>query len=365
MCQDVVRFSAMALVLCAATWTQAAHRWGLQEGTPALKSAGQLAFGPDGVLFIGDAIGAQVFAADTGDQELVATKPVRNIDALQDKLSALADGKSPVIINDLVVNPLSGNLYLSVSIGEAKSPGIVRIDSEGKLGWLSLEKIPFLQATIPNPPADRVEGEGKRARNRRPEAITDLAYVDGKLLVSGLTSEKSASKIREFPFPFADREIGTSIEIYHGAHGRLEDNAAVRTFIPMTIDGKPSLLAGFTCTPLVRFSLDSLETGEKVRGTTVAELGNRNQPLDLVAYQQGGENYLLMSNTARGVMKISTKDIGRDSGITEPIKETAGQPYETITELAGTMQLDRLSDDLIVIIQQQEGGLSLKTVMLP
>lgn len=359
-----VQFGLLAVLVSTSAFAQAAHRWGLKDGTPELKSAGQLAFGPDGVLFIGDAIGAKLFAVDTGDSQSVAEKTVRNIDALQDKLSQLADGK-PVAVNDLAVNPQSGNLYLSVSIGDAKSPGIVRINGKNELSWMSLDNIPFLSATLPNPPEDKVVGEGPRARNRRPEAITDLAYVDGKLLVSGLTSDKASSKIREFPFPFADREIGTSIEIYHGAHGKLEDNAAVRTFIPMTIDGVPSLLAGFTCTPLVRFPISAIESGESVRGTTVAELGNRNMPLDLVAYKKGDENFLLMSNTARGVMKISTKDIGREKGITEPIKETAGQPYETITELAGTVQFDRLTDDQIVVILQQDGVLTLKTVMLP
>ncbi len=363
--QNCVRFGLVVAVLSMAALAQAAHRWGLKEGTPDLKSAGQLAFGPDGVLFIGDAFGAQVFAVDTGDDKLVVEKPVRNIDALHEKLARLADGKGPVAVNDLAVNPLSGTLYLSVSVGEAKAPKIVRINTQGELSWLPLEKIPFLKASLPNPPEDQVVGEGPRARNRRAEAITDLAYIDGKLLVSGLTSDKASSKIREFPFPFADREIGTSIEIYHGAHGKLEDNAAVRTFIPMTIDGVPSLLAGFTCTPLVRFPISGIESGEKVRGTTVAELGNRNMPLDLVAYKKGGDNFLLMSNTARGVMKISTKDIGREQGIAEPIKDTAGQTYETIADLAGTVQFDRLSEDLIVVILQKDGALTLKTVMLP
>lgn len=353
-------------VLVMATFTQAAHRWGLKEGTPELKSAGQLAFGPDGVLFIGDSQAAQIVAIDTGDAKSVEKKAAINIDNLIEQLAKLADGKGPVEVNDLAVNPLSGNVYLSVGLGEAKSPGIVKIDGTGKLSLVSLKNIPFLQASLPNPPEDKVVGEGPRARNRRPEAITDLAYVNGKLLVSGLTSEQGASsKIREFPFPFADREVGTPIEIYHGAHGRLEDNAVVRTFIPMTIDGTPSLLAGFTCTPLVRFPIQSIESGEKVRGTTVAELGNMNMPIDLVAYQQEGQTYLLMSNTKRGVMKISTKNIGRSEGISEPIKDKAGQTYETVTGLDGMTHFDRLDDGRIVLLTTKDGVQSLKTAALP
>src|SRR6516225_9541241 len=37
---------------------------GLTKGTPDLKSAGALAFGPDGILFVGDSRGGAVFAID-------------------------------------------------------------------------------------------------------------------------------------------------------------------------------------------------------------------------------------------------------------------------------------------------------------
>lgn len=360
-----LRLSLTAALVCVAVTADAAHRWGLKDGTPQLKSAGQLAFGPDGILFIGDATAAQVVAVDTKDAKSTKDTPSPNIDNLSEQLKKLTGDKGEVTVNDLAVNPISKNVYLSISIGEAKTPGIVKVEGTNKLSLVSLENIPFLAVNLPNPPEDKVVGQGPRARNRRGDAVTDLAYVEGKLLVSGLTSEQQASKIREFPFPFADRETGTPIEIYHGAHGKLEDNAVVRTFIPMTIDGKPSLLAGFTCTPLVRFSLDNIESGEKTRGTTVAELGNRNSPYDLVAYTQGNESFLLMSNNNRGVMKISTQNIGRSDGITEPIAQTAGQAYETIQSLEGMSHFDKLNDTTIVALMGKEGALSLKTVPLP
>ncbi|OYW13960.1 MAG: hypothetical protein B7Z55_16190, partial [Planctomycetales bacterium 12-60-4] len=144
--------------------------------------------------------------------------------------------------------------------------------------------------------------------------------------------------------------------------------APIRTFVPFVIDGKPSLLAGFVCTPLVRFDLSAVQSGEKVRGTTVAELGNRNQPLDMVVYKQDGKDYLLLANSARGVMKISTADIEKNAGLTAPVGGggTAGQPYETIDSLAGTIQLDKLGENRAVVITQVDGGpMTLKTVPLP
>src|SRR5439155_13155634 len=40
----------------------------LKTGTPDSKSVGPLAFGPDGVLFVGDRQAAAIFAIDTGDR---------------------------------------------------------------------------------------------------------------------------------------------------------------------------------------------------------------------------------------------------------------------------------------------------------
>ncbi len=85
------------------------------------------------------------------------------------------------------------------------------------------------------------------------------------------------------------------------------------TFIPYTINNKRHVIASYTCTPLVRFPLESL-TGSKVVGTTIAELGNRNRPLDMILYTKGGREFLLMSNNSRGVMKIPTEGFGTARG---------------------------------------------------
>lgn len=359
----------MTAVLATATlWSSVgfgAHKWLLKEGTPDLKSAGQLAFGPDAILFVGDAKGGAVFAIDTQDAKNGKASSDLQIDNLSARLTEVL-GQDDVMVNDLAVNPISKNVYLSVSQGSGNSPALVRIDTAGNIEKLSLENVPFLKATLANVPEDKVTGEGNRARNRRDEAITDLAYIEGKVLVSGMTSDASPSAVRSVAFPFSDSAVGTNIEIYHGAHGRSEDDAAVRTFVPFNIDGEPTLLAGFTCTPLVRFSIDAIEKGGKQVGTTVAELGNRNRPLDMIVYEQGGERYLLIANSARGVMKVSTQDIGRKDGIKEPVKsETAGQKYDTIDSLEGTVQLDKVNDNLAVVIQSANDQLQLRTVELP
>ena len=54
------------------------------------------------------------------------------------------------------------------------------------------------------------------------------------------------------------------VEIYHGAHGKFETRAPVRTFVPMIVGNEPSVLAAYTCTPLVQFPIRELKPGAKI-----------------------------------------------------------------------------------------------------
>lgn len=350
----------------------AANLWQLKEGTPDLKSAGTLAFGPDGIIFVGDQKGAAVFAIDTGEAKGKASASELNVDGVADQVAkALHVSAKDVSVNDLAVNPSTGQIFLAVTKGSGSdaAPALVKVDASGGFSEVSLKKVPFSKVSLPNAPADKAVPSRRGPRNSRNDAITDLAYVDGRVIVSGLAASsdgKLGSTVREIAFPFAEADQGSRIEIFHGAHGRVEDGSAIRTFVPFNIDGEPTLLAGYVCTPLVKFPLSSLKDGKKTVGTTVAELGNRNRPLDMIVYEKEGKDFLLLANSARGVMKISTEDIATREGINERISGTAGQPYETIASLQGVVQLDKLNDsNAVVLIQGDNGAMQLKSVELP
>ncbi|HXX94913.1 MAG TPA: hypothetical protein VEN81_14910, partial [Planctomycetota bacterium] len=99
---------------------------------------------------------------------------------------------------------------------------------------------------------------------------------------------------------------------------------------------------------------------------TVAELGNRNRPLDMIVYQQGGKDYALLANNSRGVMKIALENVESAAGITEKISDKAGQTYETIASLKGVVHLDRLNKDhAVVLIRTEAGALNLESIPLP
>ena len=160
----------------------------------------------------------------------------------------------------------------------------------------------FSKLELPNAPTANPNDR----RNARSSAITDMAFSDGKLWIAGLSSEEFSSKLRSVPYPFSAIDRGTSVEIFHGNHGQLETRSPVYTFLPYTVNNQPHLIAGYLCTPLVKFPIASLKPGDKVRGTTIAELGAGNRPLDMILYKKNGRDFLLMSNNSRGVMKIAT-----------------------------------------------------------
>src|SRR5690606_24233612 len=139
--------------------------------------------------------------------------------------------------------------------GEDAAPMVISVSSSGDLKPFDLEGVEATVAEISNAPESSV----RRGENQRMTSITDMAFIDGRVFVAGLSNEEFASKLRSIPYPFAQVSSGTSVEIYHGAHGKFETQSPVRTFAPYDIDGQAHLLAAYTCTPLVRFPVSQLE----------------------------------------------------------------------------------------------------------
>ncbi|CAN5265719.1 hypothetical protein BH11PSE2_BH11PSE2_05450 [soil metagenome] len=325
-----------------------------------LKSAGALAFAPNGVLLVGDSIGGSVYAFDTGDRAKAGPGKVEIADLSAKIAAMLGTTADQIAINDVAVNPLSGNVYMSVSrgLGAQAAPVIIKADRAGKLSELSLSSTKHTLVSLIDAPA------ADNARNRQ-QTITDLGYVDGKVVIAGLSNEEFSSSLRAISYPFVKGTKGANIEIYHGSHGRYETNSPIRTFMSYNIDGKPQILAAYTCTPLVKIPVSELQPGAKVKGTTIAELGNVNQPLDMFAYTKDSKHYILMANSARGVMKLSADGLGAYPAMTAPVPTHAGVPFETIADLKDVKQLDKVDDTSAVVLIASAGTTSLRTIGLP
>jgi hypothetical protein len=332
-----------------------------------------MTFGDNGVLFVADSLGATVYALDTGDRTK-SSAAAMNVAGVGDKIAGLLGTTADqILVNDVAVNPISRNAYVSVARGRGPTAAavIVRVAPDGKLTTLNLDSIKHSKVALPNP-----GNVGTGRGNARAQSITDMGIADGRLFVAGLSNEEFASTLRSVPLPFpATLDKGAAIEIWHGNHNRFETNAPVRVFVPYKIGGQQNILAAYTCTPLVKFDVGALKAGTKVVGTTIAELGMGNNPLDMIVYNKEGKDYFLMSNDRRGVMKLPTASFSTVQPITQRVPAdavgpsgvagTAGVPYETIAALTNVQQLDKFSDQMALILQQNGASLDLKTVALP
>jgi len=172
---------AVVAVVAASVGTARADN-GLTKGTPDLKSASALAFGPNGLLFVGDPAGAAIFAIDTQDTSPAGTGEVKvdRVDAQLAGVLGVAD--KDLKINDMKVNPASGSVYFAATRGQSGGPAIVRLTRAGKAEAVPMKDVPFAKVMIPNP------GKG----GKDPSAvITSMAFVDGKVIVAGLSTKSS------------------------------------------------------------------------------------------------------------------------------------------------------------------------------
>jgi hypothetical protein len=358
----------------------------LKAGTPELKSAAQLAFGPEGILFVGDSRQAAIFAIATED---VKPAPAGKIEVkgINEKIAAmLGIATDQLLINDVKVNPLSHKVYLAVSRGRGADgvPLILTLDASGKFSEFSLNNVRYSVISLPDVPAPKPDAsvkfpEGMSNANLRVRSISDLSYVDGKVLVSGMSNEDFASDLRSIAFPFnTTAEKSTGIRIWHSAHGRYETAAPVDKFIPYKIDNKQYILASYACTPLVKIPVDSLKPGAKVTGSTIAEIGHHNTPLEMFAYSKDGHPYILMAGSTRGVIKLTADNLGIAKPITPPSAQCeasqdanriqgcdgqiAGVPYVTISELKGVWQMAQLDESRAVVLADRSGSPAAKLV---
>src|SRR5262245_57190204 len=130
-------FGALVTATLVAGAAQAADQTdSLKKGTPELKSIGPLAFGPDGILFVGASRGAAIFAIDTGDRSPAAGSGPITVPGIDAQIaSLLGTSEKEILINDLAVNPASGNAYLSISRGRGPdaTPVLLRVNRDNKI----------------------------------------------------------------------------------------------------------------------------------------------------------------------------------------------------------------------------------------
>ncbi len=350
---------------------------GFKLGTPKIKSMSKLTFGPGGVLFLGDSKGAAVYAFDFKDNKKAEKSGAVNIKDIDQKIAALiGKDRADILIHDLAVNPISQNIYLTVSYGgknkeesDIFDPNyindaslLMKVDSKGKINEVPLENVSYSQLTISS-----VFSSNVKFRSGRPKNLFTIRYLnfdDGKLYISGLSNEEFSSTFRVAPFPFKGQHSTTGIEFFHGAHGKYETSSPINTFIKYKIDNTDHLLAAYSCTPLITVPLSQLQDGKKLRARTVAEIGPGSHPIDIRTYEKKGEEFILIANSRRGLIKMKPSDLAAQKKSINYPTSKAGVPYQTLIPGRHLKQLDNLNKDYVILLKHQKNqrGFDLESI---
>ena len=351
-----------ALLLCGVT-VLAAHPEKAPEplrGNIQLKSLTSITFNKDGILFLADPLGMRIYAVNAKQENVkkAMTIDVANID---EKLGALLGvSAKDVKIEDMAVNPTSQEIYLAVTRkSAANEPVLIKVDNKGSLSQVSLADVSYYETSLTDVPAP--DAKLPQPWHSRTMAVTDMAFVDGELMVAGLSGEEFSSKLRRFSYPFTNQGKAVKLEIYHTSHDRYETNSPIETFLPFTLNGQQQILAGYGCSPIATFALSDIRTKDQLRGNTIAELGGGNRPVDMIMHKKN----LYISNSDRTLMRMTAEDLSNAKPLTTRapgIYAATGVEYLSIASV-GVTQLANLNDNYFVFIQRniEDGTLNLKS----
>lgn len=345
-----------------------------QKGDPGLQSIGRLAFGPDGLLLVSDPRSASVLAIDTGDTGPLVKleKKIESIDAILAK--ALNINSEDFTIVDMAVNPASGRIYFSLNAKPGNKPVLIAIDGKGEIHQPDLDKVEYVRMTLP-------VGDKGKLRN-----VTDLAWADSSVVVAGQSSEEFANKIFQLPIPLENGINARyfSAETYHVAHKRWETKAPIQSFIPYEEDGEFFIVGAFACTPIAKFPLNGIESGQKIKGISVVELGSGNRPRDMFTYKKGGKEWLV-TNTKRfhekfgpsaywgarvdmNYLSADSADTTNENAPRRDVKKTSGpeaKGIEVVDALYGAVLVSQLENEHVIVLRENDSSHNLEPVTLP
>ncbi|MEO1537790.1 MAG: hypothetical protein AAFR73_08655 [Pseudomonadota bacterium] len=291
-------------------------------------SYGVLEFGLEDTLFVGDSTAGTITAYDLPNE---GTPPAEDtafnlLDV--DMLVAEALGtEGRIVYNDLSVHPVTRAAYISLdaTINGQPSSAVVSVTPDSIVSVVDLDAVPSTSFTLENTADEDVSFW--RDIPAPSLTITDLDYVNGELFVSGISTGEFASTLRRVAYPFDGPEVSSSIEMFHAAHGQNETRAPIRTMSVLDLDGVATVVAAYTCTPLVTIPVDSLQDGAHVVGKTIAELGYGNLPLDVIPFSSANmegeiESFVLVINREMHADLISIDaltEAANAPGLSEPI----------------------------------------------
>jgi hypothetical protein len=312
--------------IAAAAATLAADANAQPARPSKVASVSAMTLAPDGRLVVADwrmgALHALTLPA------LAAAKEASfNVADLTSRLAgAYGVDEAAVRVTAAAMHGASQTAILALALGRTVDApvAIALVGSDGAVTRLDVDAAISASQPLGDAPGDAALWGHQPARGLM---VTDIKAFGGELIVAGLTGATFSSTLRRVAYPFSGSVATAQVEMYHAVHNQIETRAPVRAFSIIDVEGEPTMLAAYTCTPLVTVPMKDLTDGAKARGKTIAELGFGNTPLDVVPFairhQGQTSNWVLVANSAKAAELIRLEDIvaaAKAEGLSQPVK---------------------------------------------
>jgi hypothetical protein len=365
------QFMSQASLVAASTvgtLATSAHAQGkAPSATSRIRSISAMTMTKDGKLVVADWQAGQLHALEL--PVLAATKEAGfNVNDLSDRLGrAFAMDGASIRITAMATHEPSQSAILALALGRAvDSPvALVIVDTKGNVRKIDVNTAIASSHTLA---ATSSEAKVWGAQPVRTFTVTAIKQFGDELIVTGLANASFNSAVRRVAYPFTTTKTATSsVEMYHAVHNQIETRAPVRAFSVIDVAGKPTMLAAYTCTPLVTIPMEQLQDGAKVRGKTIAELGFGNTPLDVVpfaiTYKGKTSDWVLIANSAKSADLISLPEIvkaaqadGLSKPVNAPFDQFAGVKTIPVPITGAQRVLDQGPQFLLVLRRNADSG---------
>ena len=353
------KLNVLALNVIAALSLGTASQAAIAGAQPV--SASILEFAEKNTLFVADSDGGQIFAYTLPDVKPAKTSMSYNLEGAGTKIAKLLGVDSHLLnYHDIAIHPVSKEAYISLSIQQKgkRTPVIVRANQAGVITKVDLKSLPNTVKKLTKTATDGVKFW--RDIPASTLGITDLDYVNGSLYVSSLSTGEFSSTLRKIAYPFDKSSTTSHVEIYHTVHNQTETRAPIRAMTVLDLDGEETVVAAYTCTPLVTIPTSKLSDGAHVKGKTIAELGYGNTPLDVVHFtaqneQQKMEDYVLVLHKERSADLIRVADIAnanKQQGLSTPEMWAKAGVATRPVPLAGVLQAADQDEQFIATLKR-------------
>lgn len=340
------------------------------DGDPKIASIDAITLASDGVLLIADGKSSRIVAIKTGDTQPVSGAAPHVSNVIHEIAARVGVSDKSVEIGGIAVNPVSSRIYLLVKNLEARKNLILAVNPDGQIAPVNVTNAAYASVALP----------GQDAGAPR---VTEMSWAGDRLVCSARTSEEFAAKVLVIAAPLgsASAENMISAETYHVSHKKWETRAPLTAIFPIEENGKKYIVGGLGCTPIVKYSIDSIQNGANVKGESMLELGSGNRPIDMFEYTKDGKSSVIVNTfrfhhakapispspywTCRFDRSLLDGDKTNENAIHRNVKKPDDAQITMVNSFHGVMHMAKLDNGRAVVVQDNGGQIDLQTLPLP